>query len=467
MSLVAPFVSFLSPSAAAPLMPFDVDLTPTPLADFLVGEDLVAKLLVRLGLHVAGVCDLLSDLRDEALDLLDLLLGGVERVFLLVGIRRCLLLLQVLDALLEDADGVFGAGDGRVELEVESQGDSDLVVGLGDAARVVGEVLLVAAQAGLQVLDGLRVVLVLDGDFSELHEGLAEPALDLGPLGVVGGERVRLLLEALLGQLEHLPRQLQARRVVVVLSLHGRLVLGLLGSAWPGVVGADGLVLAALGLSFGLLVLAIFSLGLLFLLALLSLGGGLLAAGFLALVLSGAVLARLILLGLVCVALLGLVVALLLVIGLGLVLRLPFGGILLEQVRGGLLLLGLFVHLLDGLANLIGHILLLLLGHLLGVLDAGALLVIALGHSAEAVLEDAVLHPGHLEESLAVVEERLAALGRSLPVQLAHHLAGLGEGADGAGDVVDEEVALAGRQVAHRLLQLQLVFCGLLAGLGE
>ena len=30
---------FLSPSAAAPLMPFDVDLTPTPLADFLVGED--------------------------------------------------------------------------------------------------------------------------------------------------------------------------------------------------------------------------------------------------------------------------------------------------------------------------------------------------------------------------------------------------------------------------------------------
>ena len=36
-----------------------------------------------------------------------------------------------------------------------------LVVGLGDAARVVGQVLLVAAQAGLQVLDGLRVVLVL------------------------------------------------------------------------------------------------------------------------------------------------------------------------------------------------------------------------------------------------------------------------------------------------------------------
>ena len=67
-----------------------------------------------------------------------------------------------------------------------------------------------------------------------------------------------------------------------------------LGSAWPGVVGADGLVLAALGLSFRLLVLAIFSLGLLFLLALLSLGGGLLAAGFLALVLSGAVLARLV-----------------------------------------------------------------------------------------------------------------------------------------------------------------------------
>ena len=67
-----------------------------------------------------------------------------------------------------------------------------------------------------------------------------------------------------------------------------------LGSAWPGVVGADGLVLAALGLSFGILVLAVLSLGLLFPLALLSLGGGLLAAGFLALVLGGAVLARLV-----------------------------------------------------------------------------------------------------------------------------------------------------------------------------
>ena len=42
-------------------------------------------------------------------------------------------------------------------------------------------------------------------------------------------------------------------------------------------------------------------------------------------------------------------------------------------------------------------------------------------------------------------------------MKLNSYLAGLGEGADGAGDVVDEEVALAGRQVAHRLLQLQLV----------
>ena len=77
--------------------------------------------------------------------------------------------------------------------------------------------------------------------------------------------------------------------------------------------------------------------------------------------------------------------------------------------------------------------------------------------SAEAVLEDSVLHPGHLEERLAVVEEALAALGGRLPVDLPHHLARLGEGADGAGDVVDEEVPLAGRQVAHRLLQLQLL----------
>ena len=70
-----------------------------------------------------------------------------------------LLVFEVLDPLLEDPDGVLQAGDGRVELEVEAEGDSDLVVGLRDAARVVGEVLLVAAEARLQVFDGLRVVL--------------------------------------------------------------------------------------------------------------------------------------------------------------------------------------------------------------------------------------------------------------------------------------------------------------------
>ena len=65
-----------------------------------------------------------------------------------------------------------------------------------------------------------------------------------------------------------------------------------LGSAWPGVVGADGLVLAALGLSFGLLFLAIavLSLGLRFL-ALLSFGGG---RPLLALFLGSAILARLV-----------------------------------------------------------------------------------------------------------------------------------------------------------------------------
>ena len=67
-----------------------------------------------------------------------------------------------------------------------------------------------------------------DRDFAQLHEGLAKPSLDLRPLGIVGGERVGLLLQALFGQLEHLPRQLEARRVVVVLRLDGGLVLGFL-----------------------------------------------------------------------------------------------------------------------------------------------------------------------------------------------------------------------------------------------
>ena len=131
-----------------------------------------------------------------------------------------------------------------------------------------------------------------DGDFAQLHEGLAKPSLNLWPLGVVGGERVGLLLQALFGQLEHLPRQLEARRVVVVLRLDGRLVLGLLGGARSGLIGADGLVLAplAFGLSL-LLVTAVF--GLLLPLPFLSLGRGTLFAAGLLLFL-GAVLARLV-----------------------------------------------------------------------------------------------------------------------------------------------------------------------------
>ena len=48
----------------------------------LLGEHLVAELLVRLDLHVARVGDLLTDLGHEALDLLDLAFAGVEGVVL-------------------------------------------------------------------------------------------------------------------------------------------------------------------------------------------------------------------------------------------------------------------------------------------------------------------------------------------------------------------------------------------------
>ena len=82
-------------------------------------------------------------------------------VFLLELTLRFLLLLEVADPLFQDADGILEAGDGRVELEVEAEGDADLVMGLGDATGVVGEVLLVAAEARVEVVDGLRVVLAL------------------------------------------------------------------------------------------------------------------------------------------------------------------------------------------------------------------------------------------------------------------------------------------------------------------
>ena len=74
---------------------------------------------------------------------------------------RFLLFLEVLDPLFQHTDSVLQAGNGGGEFEVKPEGDADLVVRLGDAARVLREVLLVTTEACLQVLDGLRVVLAL------------------------------------------------------------------------------------------------------------------------------------------------------------------------------------------------------------------------------------------------------------------------------------------------------------------
>ena len=59
-----------------------------------------------------------------------------------------------------------------------------------------------------------------------------------------------MALEAALGQLEHLPRQLEIGRVFLVLLVDGRTVDGLLGVGRALFVGGDGLVLGLLFLLF-------------------------------------------------------------------------------------------------------------------------------------------------------------------------------------------------------------------------
>ena len=80
-------------------------------------------LFLRLLLHVLCVLDLLLYLRDQGLELGDLLLG-------ILG----LFLLLVADPLLDDGDGALKAGHGLVELAVVSEGDAKLVMRLGGAS---------------------------------------------------------------------------------------------------------------------------------------------------------------------------------------------------------------------------------------------------------------------------------------------------------------------------------------------
>ena len=88
------------------------------------------------------------------------------------------MLRRALDALLQHLDGPLQAADGLLELEVEAVGDAELVVGLRDAPRVLRKQLLTTPQTRSQVLDGLGVILALDGDLPELHEGLVQPRLE-------------------------------------------------------------------------------------------------------------------------------------------------------------------------------------------------------------------------------------------------------------------------------------------------
>merc|ERR1719186_927182 len=105
--------------------------------------------------------------------------------------------------------------------------------------------------------------------------------------------------------------------------------------------------------------------------------------------------------------------------------------------------------LLQCLHDLRSHILLLVLGHLLSALHLSILLILTFRNTLQSVTQHTGLHPGQLEESLAVVEVGVSALVSRLPVLLGHELTGQSKAAHSLGKLTAQVVPLSLEQVLH------------------
>ena len=185
-------------AAAASIAATDLNFAGTDPEHGLLG---VLYLLHGLLLHISGILDLLLDLRDDALDFFNFLLKGIKGVLLVLLGVGIFSLLQQGDPVVHDVDGLLQTLNRLIEFHVETQGHAQLVMGLCDASGVLRQQLLPPPQTRGQILDGLSVVFVLDGEFAQHLERLAQPRLQFQPLRVQGLQRIRVALEAVLGQL--------------------------------------------------------------------------------------------------------------------------------------------------------------------------------------------------------------------------------------------------------------------------
>merc|ERR1719320_524932 len=196
------------------------------------------------------------------------LCGGADIGLLLLG----------CDPLLDDGDGALQAGDGLIELGVVAESNPELVVSFCYTPGILWELGL-PLETSLEVFDGLLVVLTLNADLAKAAQGAAE-LLKHGELLLLFGVGDQLGVDDL-GQLKHLPGQLQVGRLLLILFLIGTfflLVRGLCGFVTSFISGLDLLVLlhrfvlAALSLFalFSFLLLALgFLLGFIFTISLL------------------------------------------------------------------------------------------------------------------------------------------------------------------------------------------------------
>merc|ERR1719320_1162514 len=325
------------------------------------------------------------------------LCGGADIGLLLLG----------CDPLLDDGDGALQAGDGLIELGVVAESNPELVVSFRYTPGILGE-LCPLLETGLEVLDGLLVVLALNADLAEAAQGTAE-LLKHRELLLLLGVSDQLGVDDL-GRLKHLPGKLQVGWLLLILLLIGTfflLVRGLYGFVTNFISGLDLLVLLH---SFVLAALSLFGL-----------------FSFLLLSLS---------------------------------FLLSFTSLTCEIL---LFLFSLFFHLLElvnvllqGIGDLLGNFRLLLVGEFRWILELrGVGFGFLLRDTLKSIAKNARLHPGELKERFAIVIVDLGAFLGSLSKLLGQKLTSLGKVGNSLGYVVDKKVPLAdGEKVVGLLLDL-------------
>merc|ERR1719412_474315 len=118
---------------------------------------------------------------------------------------------------------------------------------------------------------------------------------------------------------------------------------------------------------------------------------------------------------------------------------------LFPGICGLLFFLQILEILFKSFSDVVGHLILLLVGQLGRILKLRSVaLGFFFGNPVQGITQDPRLHPGEIQQGLSIVEIDLGTLLGGLPELLRQKLASLSETGDSLGNVVEEKVPLSG-----------------------